>query len=913
MQRQDGSWHDRRLRLLPGQIALGYGVVSILWIYLVDQPLTARNAALAGVIGPHAWRDWTFLVLTAVALYGLVQWGVGKLLRTSEALRQAHDRLRAVIAASPLAILTIDTEGLITGWNAAAERMFGWTEAEVLGGTNPIVPPEKQSEYEDLIHRGLRGEVFTGVQVRRQTRSGTGIDVSISTAPVFGANGEVAGIVSVIADITRQKHQDAALELLRAVDRGILHDLPPDAVFAQVCERLVEQYASPLVWIGLLQPDGRVEIKAMAGSQVAYLEDTTVHWDQPLPGPVGRAVRSRAVHCANFDQEAGFLQWRDRARASGLAAICVAPLMVHGEPFGVLVLYSRRPDGFGTEEVHRLQVLADQVAISFQAARHRDQIRLQTAALEAAANAVVITDRNGIIRWANLGFTHLTGYSSAEVCGLTPRVLKSGQQPPSFYRLLWSTILAGQTWQGEIMNRRKNGSLYREEQTITPVRDADGAISHFIAIKQDVTERRRHEEQLRRLATSDALTDLPNLHAFQDRLGDTLRRLRSDQTGALMILDLDDFRVINDIMGHPAGNRYLTEIARLIRRVLPPGTFLARLGEDEFGALIGGVPFAEVLQIAEHLRRDVAGFRFRSGEDGLSLGASIGLVPLQPGDEVKHAIGLANAALSAAKEKGKNRVVANQARPDEPGGLAAPGRMAVVLSEALAAERLELLFQPIVSLADGRVVSHEALIRLLSPSGERIGPEIFLSIAERLGIMVAIDRWVADQALQLLSNHPHVRVFVNLSGRSLGDDDLLEFLARRVQESGEPAHRIVFEITESAAVNDLERAERWMTRLRAFGCRFALDDFGIGLSSFSYLRALPVDYVKIAGTFIRNLDGDSANRAIVQAITGVAHALGMEVIAEWVETEAVAGMARELGVEYGQGFLWQRPEPWHDG
>jgi diguanylate cyclase (GGDEF)-like protein len=471
---------------------------------------------------------------------------------------------------------------------------------------------------------------------------------------------------------------------------------------------------------------------------------------------------------------------------------------------------------------------------------------------------------------------------------------------------MWETLTSGQVWRGEMYNRRSSGDVYIEEQTITPVRDEQGAITHFVAIKQDISERKRQEEQIRHLAMHDTLTNLPNRRAFDSTFERLLRTSQSDHLAAVLILDIDDFKLVNDSAGHAVGDELLSDIAGTLLKLLRPGDFIARLGGDEFVVLLREVDDDQAMTIAERLRRSVEEMWFVHNGAPLHASISVGMAMIDGTADQKTLIARADAALYSAKERGKNRICAYPFCDDIGVQIAEASEWLSRLKVALRERRFSLSYQPVVRLGNGEPEHYEALVRL-HENGAVITPDRFLPIAERYGLMPQIDRWVFEEVLRTLEERPLLRIFANLSGASLNDEILLQYIEERIRHSTIPPGRLGFEITESAAVNDFSSTRNWIHRLKELGCLFALDDFGIGFSSFGYLRALAVDYVKIDRTFIRDLDTNLTNRALVQAVKTVAHTLGKEVIAEGVECEAHAAVLRELGVEHGQGYHWGRP------
>jgi len=541
--------------------------------------------------------------------------------------------------------------------------------------------------------------------------------------------------------------------------------------------------------------------------------------------------------------------------------------------------------------------------------RAEEELRLRNTALVAAADGIIITDSTGTIAWANPAFTSMTGYTLEEVRGQNPRILRSGVQREAFYRQMWDTIASGGVWRGELYNRRKDGSLYVEEMTITPVLDEDGAITHYVAIKQDVTGRRRQEEVIQSLATRDLLTGLPNQAVLREELGRIVEGGGDPDGASLVLLDVDRFSLLNSSLGHPAGDRLLVQLAERLAEELPREARLYRFGGDELAVLLPGTALPEAEKVAESLRAAVDGLRFVSEEVVFDVTASLGVVPVEASRGAAATLALADAALHAAKDEGRNRWVSSAGDLAGRRAMDDLGRWAARVKDALRQNGLRLLAQRIVDLATGETAHEEVLVRLVDDSGGLVAPGAFLPAAERFGLMPALDRWVTSRSIELLTASPGRQLFVNLSGTSLGDRALLSEIEGLVAKSGLPAGALTFEITETAAIADIPGLQRWARRLKELGCGFALDDFGMGFSSFAYLQALPVDLVKIDGSFIRDLDSSTTNQALVGAMVTVAHALGKTVVAEMVERGTVAEILKGLGVEQGQGWYWGRPEP----
>jgi diguanylate cyclase (GGDEF)-like protein/PAS domain S-box-containing protein len=445
----------------------------------------------------------------------------------------------------------------------------------------------------------------------------------------------------------------------------------------------------------------------------------------------------------------------------------------------------------------------------------------------------------------------------------------------------------------------------------SPLFDSENNVVGAIETIRDITEQKRMEIQLQHLATHDALTNIPNRYSVTEPLTRAVAKAKRGEQSAFLFIDIDDFRLVNDTLGHATGDELLFTLAILLKQNLREGDLLARFGGDEFCVLLEGVTGDEASIVADKLRRivDQEEMYLEKHKCCIDLSISIGVVMVDGTLDAQKVLFYADNALYQAKENGKNRVTF--LKPDEvtEERFSETNRMISLIKSALKNDFFTLFFQPVIRVSDGMIVHHEMLLRLQDPGGEIIQPNRFIPVAERFGLMPQVDRWVVISALSSLKKFPDLEPFINISGASLGDETLLEFIEKSIIESGVEPSRIGFEITETTAVKDMARAKRWIHRLKNLGCRFALDDFGIGFSSFSYLRLLPVDYLKIDGSYIRDMDKDSTHKSLVKAINAVAHALGKKTIAEFVENEEIMKSLSDLDIDFGQGYYLGRPIP----
>jgi len=441
---------------------------------------------------------------------------------------------------------------------------------------------------------------------------------------------------------------------------------------------------------------------------------------------------------------------------------------------------------------------------------------------------------------------------------------------------------------------------------------------HILAVASDITELRALTEQLRHQATHDSLTGLANRFAFEQRLDAVLAGPGRHDEFALLYIDLDQFKLINDTSGHYAGDQLLAHLAQQLRASLEPGEMLARLGGDEFGVLLDNGGEARARVVAERLRRAIDGNMFVWENRTYSITASIGVALCgRAGLSKRELLAMADTACYLAKERGRNRSHVFVDTDDDASQRRSEMEWVNRVRWAMAEGRLSLDYQELVPLRKGKRgdegAHFELLLRLTDEDGTAVPPGAFIPAAERYGLMPQLDRWVVATALAHFDRlHPAGKVAtcaINLSGATVDDEEFAAFVLQALARHAVPPHKVCFEITETAAIGNMARVGRFMHRLREVGCRFALDDFGAGMSSFGYLKNLPVDMIKIDGSFIRELESDPMSFSIVRAVTQIGQQIGLKVIAEWVGSDATCELLRLLGVNYAQGYFLHAPEP----
>ncbi len=548
---------------------------------------------------------------------------------------------------------------------------------------------------------------------------------------------------------------------------------------------------------------------------------------------------------------------------------------------------------------------------------------LAQVTLKSIGDAVITTDAQTNIRYFNPAAERLTGWTEnetegmplAQVFTIINEVTRKPVENPIVQALSKGTIvgLANHT----ILIAR-DGTEYSIEDSAAPIRDRQGQIIGAVIVFHDVTESRYLAKQLSWEASHDALTSLINRRGFEQQLIEAIASVQhSKQQHVLCYLDLDQFKVVNDTAGHLAGDELLRQISALLQKGIRANDTLARLGGDEFGLLLTQCPLSQAAQIAENLKDLVHQFRFIWNHKTFIIGVSIGVVAIdQTSQDLIEVMGAADAACYAAKEKGRNCIHVYSFDDVELIKQRGERHMVSKINRALETNRFCLYSQKIVSLlSQPSREHHEVLLRMLDENGEIVSPSAFIPAAERYALITKIDRWVIKTFFSNYHNLPKQQILadswhtINLSGTSIGNNEFLGFLIEQFSYYKISPQKICFEITETAAISNFDQARYFISELKKIGCHFALDDFGSGLSSFAYLINLPVDYLKLDGAFVKNINYDLISQAIVEGFNGIAHAMNLETIAEFVEDETILEKLREMGVDYAQGYAIARPVP----
>lgn len=521
-----------------------------------------------------------------------------------------------------------------------------------------------------------------------------------------------------------------------------------------------------------------------------------------------------------------------------------------------------------------------------------------------AKDVILFFDVEGKIIEANDAAVQCYGYSYNEILSLTIWDIHVDRQETLIEKQIAEAVIKGISF--ESVHKRKDGSDFFAEVSMQGT-ELNG--EHvLISIVRDISERVHLEKQLEYFARYDYLTGIPNRFYFEESLRWSLLNNQNTKN-ALLYIDIDNFKLINDTFGHNIGDRVLVRIADRITKRLRKDDLFARLGGDEFVIMLKGIDVEEAELISYRLLHELENEVFCLEEYDLNvkITASIGIAMIESIKDVDKSFSYADAALYHAKEEGKNKVVVLSSKEDKT-KLSKNNRILTLIYDNLENDGFHLHFQPIFD-KEGDIVHYEALVRMLDKNGELLYPAAFIPLAEKYNLMPEIDKLTLKNTLDMLMQDKSLKVFINLSGESLGNCELMKWIESSIAASGIDPGQIGFEITETTAIRNLDTAQQWISKLKEFGCGFALDDFGVGFSSFSYLNILPVDFLKIDGSFVRNLDSDATKYTLVQAMNTAAHTLGMKTIAEFVENETIWRLLHELKVDYGQGYYLGKPAP----
>jgi diguanylate cyclase (GGDEF)-like protein/PAS domain S-box-containing protein len=816
----------------------------------------------------------------------------------------------------------------------SCKALTGYAAEEFLGDIElmrRIIHPDDLERYSQhhaaaLEHALLDQETL---DFRIVTRSGEIRWITHVCCAIHRADGTYLGQRGVNRDNTLRKV--AELELQRVTrmyatlsdsNQCIVRATDAEHLFADICRIAVRVGGLQGCVVSLLdEKKGVIHPAAYQG----FDADCIANMQSALLGPekISPTVRSiqsgKQIVCNDIADDPATCAWAEIAESAGIRSCATYPLSCNQKTVGAISFYAGETNYFSPDIARLLEEMAMDLSFALenfareaQRREFTEKLRQSARVFENTAEGVIITDAEARILTVNPAFTTLTGYEEHEVLGHTPALLHSGRQNPTFYQTLWRDLQDTGTWQGEIWNQRKNGEIYPEWLTISSVNDADGKTTHYVGVFSDISSVKRAQATQEFLAHHDPLTGLPNRSLLRSRLEQSIQHARRDGRGrAVLFLDLDRFKDVNDSLGHSVGDELLRNVATKMERQIRSGDTLARLGGDEFIVLVEDSATPE--QAAKVADKLLALFErpFFVADSEIFVTASIG-ISLFPSDglDVDTLVSNADLAMYQAKALGRNNY--QFYAPEMTDRILERTRMEHALRGALGRNEFMLHYQPQVDIATGALLGVEALLRWYHPELGLVSPARFIPAAEEIGLIGEIGAWVLHEACRQAVDWQTAqldvpRISVNLSVRQLERNQLLNQVAEVLRNTGLRSEKLELEVTESMIMRQTEDAISVLSGLREMGVQLAVDDFGTGYSSLSYLKRLPLNRLKIDQSFVRDLGNDDNDLAIVRTIIALGRNLGLDVVAEGVEQATQAEHLRREGCLVAQGYLFGRP------
>jgi diguanylate cyclase (GGDEF)-like protein/PAS domain S-box-containing protein len=846
-------------------------------------------------------------------------------LRERRDLTQKLDQERALFREhldfSPFAFAAADIQtGRIAFLNRRFVELFGYPLAEV-----PTLDAWYQRAYPDPSYRRRVIEEWTEL-VENSQRSG--VPVLSYEAQVTAKDGRVRNVefsctgprehlLVSINDVTRRKRTEER-ERARSL---VLEKLATGAPLNEVLETIVRcvETDNPSMRCSILLLDDE-EKHLVVGASPSLPDFYNAVVDGMEVGP-GRgscgnsAFTGERTVVENVQTHPFWTDFRQIASQAAIASCWSEPIRsTQGKILGTFAVHQSAPQSPTQTDLALIEYAAHLARIAIERKRAEEQQQLAASVYQAASEAIFVTDGRNRIIAVNPSFTRLTGYTAAEVIGRHPSILDTDSSPESFYRVVAATLEKTDHWQGEASIRRKNGETFIAGLTINSLRNEQGQVYRHIALFNDITEKKQAEELVWLQANYDPLTNLPNRRLFRDRLLHEMKLShRAGHELALLLIDLDRFKEVNDLLGHDIGDLLLVEAARRIAACVRETDTVARLGGDEFAAVLPNlVDGARVEQVAQAIIHTLSE-PFHLNQELVHVSASVG-VAFYPNDaaDLEDLLKSADQAMFEVKNQGRNGVSYFTRALHE----MAQERQNIIrdLRKALAAGQFEVHFQPIADLSSGRIVKAEALLRWRHPTRGMVDPGEFIAVAEDIGLIREIGDWVFKQAVNQAKRYfargaDLIPISINKSPRQFYTGESHENWLDYLKDNGLPPEYIVVEITESLLLDGRSEVKDKLRQFHEAGIGVSIDDFGTGFSSLPYLKQFHIDCLKIDRTLVRDLTTDPDHRALAEAIIALAHKLGLKVVAEGVETEAQRDLLAAAGCDYAQGYLYARPLP----
>ena len=794
-------------------------------------------------------------------------------------------QILSVLDSLPVLVCAKDLHGNqgITYWNRECEAVTGYSRDELVGHPEALQWLYPNSAYlaRKIADFMEQGPSFRDLEATLTTKSGTKRRIAWSSIDGLQKGDAFGSIWCIGLDVTARSESD---RLLRDRDKllGSVFGHLPDLVYLKDGEGR---------WL-LTNPAARAVLDISEQQAYGYTDLEIADRDHPQGDSLRHgALADEATWQSGLPSQMQEMVEDGHGNARCFDVIRVPTFGRRGERMHLLVV--------------RRDITDQQIAAT--------KLELAGRVLEQSTDGIMVTDERNRIIMVNGAFSEITGYQSSEVLGRDPQFLASGQHTPMFFENMWKVLTGEGRWAGEIWNRRKNGEVYPQWLSLSALHQrAHGEITHYVAAFTDLSSRKAAEEQIAYLSSQDVITGLPNRTHVALRSTLVLKHAQSThEQVAMIVIDVDNFKTLNDSLGHGAGDQMLREVGLRLSRFADERSVIGRLSGDEFLILLRNVQSTADAAHAVTALMDAVGQPMVLADMpvNVSISAGIAMFPAD-GDNFDALFGRADSALYAAKRGGRGTYQFADATMNE----AALERLRIesALRRAIENNALRLEYQPLIHLPSGRVIGVEALCRWDHPERGAIPPGVFIPIAEDCGVIEALGGWVLKTAaLQLRAWHdagrPDLMMAVNLSARQFQRGVVLKQVEEALDVSGIPPDCLELELTESVLLHDGEAVTAVLRRLQALGVKLSIDDFGTGYSSFAYLRRIKFDKIKIDQSFVRDLIDDPDNAAIVRGMISLALSLGLPVLAEGVETEAVAHRLRHLQCTYAQGYHFARP------
>ncbi len=719
-----------------------------------------------------------------------------------------------------------------------------------------------------------------------------------------------------------QLNQENMSVLLELHDLLMTWNTDETLVLQRICEKLFSSFPFDLVWGGLIGQDAELSLLGAVGKGAEHINGIML----ACTASSSNTHIRQCIHALSPVYVSGGLIALNRQLFDKLPPesrsfpVNMYPLILENRCIGVLGVSTKNGSQLKHHEHALLQLTARHTGFSLGMLRSfvakdtaQNYLKLSAAVFDNALEGLFITDIAGAIVSANAAATQITGYELDELLGENPRILKSDRYGADFYRALWDSVHRNNRWEGEIWNKRKNGEVYPKGLSISAIKNDRGCVQNYIGIFMDITRQKEAENRLTYLAFHDKLTGLANRDLFHDRLNMAiLQAKRSRQNIAVLFIDLDNFKYVNDTFGHAKGDLLLQKVVSILKMSLRENDALARMGGDEFTVLLQDFNNREDVALTARRINDVLDNPICLDDHELYVSASIGISYFpEDGDSAAVLMKHADTAMYSAKNDGRKRFRFFQASMESYSIKRI--EMEHHLRRALDHGEFRLFYQPQINLDSGQIVGAEALLRWQRTGVGLVFPDQFIPLMEETGLIISIGEWVLRTAcIQCRSwrqSGHDLRVAVKLSGHQFKQANLSTLVDEVLTGSGLQPRFLDVELTENVAMQHVEASLKTLAALKHSGVRISIDDFGTGYSSLSYLKQFPIDRLKIDRSFISDIAGDPSAAAIVAAIIAMAHCLGLEVIAEGVETDEQLKFLRMHGCNDVQGYLLGYPVP----